>query len=109
MFVIRYRMKKTIFILFVISIISFSESYSQNHLPDKHALVVAISNYSPSSGFRHIDADNDLRIIMKLLRQQGFTDTIVLENAQATKDGFIRSFRKLRLAPSRHVISASQP
>ncbi len=75
---------------------NFADSYSQNHFPVKHAFVVAISNYSPSSGFRHIDADNDLRIIMKLLRQQGFTDTIVLANGQATKEGFILSFKKLR-------------
>ena len=89
-------MNKTIVILVVISLMNFADSYSQNHFPVKHAFVVAISNYSPSSGFRHIDADNDLRIIMKLLRQQGFTDTIVLANGQATKEGFILSFKKLR-------------
>ena len=76
--------------------IGFGDSFSQNHSPVKHALVVAISNYSPTSGFRHIDADNDLKIIMKLLGQQGFTDTIVLQNQQATKEGFMQSFRKLR-------------
>jgi hypothetical protein len=89
-------MNKTIVILFVIFVINFADSYAQDHSPVKHALVVAISNYSPFSGFRHIDADNDLRIIMKLLQQQGFTDTIVLKNEQATKEGFIQSFKKLR-------------
>jgi metacaspase-1 len=67
--------------------------YSQ---PVKHALVVSISEYSPNSGFRRIDADNDLKIIMKLLQMQGFTDTSVLQNGQATKEGFTASFRKLR-------------
>jgi hypothetical protein len=58
-------------------------------------LIVAISNYPPYSGFRHIDADNDLKIIMKLLHQQQFTDTIVLANEEATKEKFIRAFKKL--------------
>ena len=84
-----------IFIFFGIFIFC-QDAISQPRVPQKHALVVAISNYSPTSGFRHIDADNDLRVIMKLLRMQGFTDTVVLNNAQATKEGFIQSFRKLR-------------
>lgn|GEM_PF-6168663 len=82
--------------MFFIYIFSFGVVFSQNHVPVKHALVVAISEYSPSSGFRHIDADNDLKIIMKLLKQQGFTDTIILTNARATKEGFIEAYRKLR-------------
>ena len=89
-------MNKAIFLLFVISVTSFTDSLPQSKVPVKHALVVAISTYSPSSGFRNIDADNDLRIIMKLLRQQGFTDTIVLRNAQASKEGFTGAFTKLR-------------
>ncbi|MGA2823234.1 MAG: hypothetical protein ABSE72_06870, partial [Bacteroidales bacterium] len=60
-------MNKTILVLFVISIFKFADSYSQNHIPVKHAMVIAISNYPPSSGFRHIDADNDRKVIMKLL------------------------------------------
>ena len=89
-------LKNKTFILFILPIISFVGSYPQDHVPVKHALVVAISNYPSSSGFRHIDADNDLKIIMKLLQQQGFTDTIVLSNSLATKEGFVSSFRKLR-------------
>jgi metacaspase-1 len=89
------KMYKTILVIFSLSVFSLADSYPQNRVPVKHALVVAISNYSPSSGFRHIDADNDLRIIMKLMRQQGFTDTIVLSDAMATKEGFVRSFKTL--------------
>jgi len=88
-------MNKTILVLFVFALINIAESRSQNHNPVKHALVVAISNYPPSSGFRHIDADNDLKAIMKLLHQQMFTDTLVLANEKATKEGFIRAFKKL--------------
>jgi hypothetical protein len=88
-------MNKTILVLFVISIFKFADSYSQNHIPVKHAMVIAISNYPPSSGFRHIDADNDRKVIMKLLHQQKFTDTIVLANEKATKEGIIQAFKKL--------------
>jgi len=88
-------MNKTILIFFVISIFIYADSYSQNHTPVKHALVIAISNYPPSSGFRHIDADNDLKVIMKLLHQQQFTDTIVLANEEATKKKFLQAFKKL--------------
>lgn len=86
---------KLLSVIYVFVVLFCTNSISQNPVPVKHALVVAISNYSPSSGFRHIDADNDLRIIMKLLRQQGFTDTIVLDNEQATKEGFNLAFNKL--------------
>jgi hypothetical protein len=91
-------MNKTILFLLIDGIISFPDSYSQNHTPVKHAMVVAISDYPLSSGFRHIDADNDLKVIMKLLRQQRFTDTIVLANEAATKAGFIQAFKKLNSA-----------
>jgi metacaspase-1 len=84
-------------VLIGLAITGFSaRSLGESSVPVKHALVVAISNYSPTSGFRHIDADNDLMIIMKLLHQQGFTDTIVLKDEQASKEGFMQSFRKLR-------------
>jgi hypothetical protein len=88
-------MNKTILFLLISCIISFADSYAQKNIPVKHALVVAISDYPPSSGFRHIDADNDLRIITKLLRQQRFTDTIILKNGAATKNGFVQAFKKL--------------
>jgi metacaspase-1 len=88
-------MRKRLLLISVISLACFSGSFSQSHLPEKHALIVAISNYSPVSGFRHIDADNDLKIIMKLLHQQGFTDTLVLANEQATKERVMAAFGKL--------------
>jgi metacaspase-1 len=88
-------MNVTKFIVFVFCALSFGVSRSQSNLPVKHSLVVAISNYSPNSGFRHIDADNDLMIINRLLRQQGFTDTIILKDEQATKAAFNQSFKKL--------------
>ena len=85
-----------VIVILVIFLISSTDTFTQDHLPVKHAMIIAISDYPASSGFRRIDADNDLKIIMKLLKYQGFTDTIVLNNRQASKKDFINSFEKLR-------------
>ena len=84
------------FIAFVLSLFVIPFAYADDTVAGKHALVVAISDYSPGSGFRHIFADNDAKIIAKLLSQQGFDDTIVLRNGQADKAGFLEAFATLR-------------
>lgn len=94
--VVNFIRRTTRIILFLI----FSMNCMMTGFPQssvvKHALVVGIGKYSPASEFRPISADNDVRIIMKLLRQQGFTDTLVLLNEQATKSGFLQACQKLR-------------
>lgn len=56
--------------------------------PRKVALLIGISQYAPSSTWKKIHADNDLKIIREALLSQGFLpkDIQTLENQAATKD-----------------------
>lgn len=64
---------------------------------DKHALLVAIGQYPPTSRIRPIAAIADLKFLKATLNSQGFTDKHIqtLINAQATKQGIINSLNAL--------------
>jgi hypothetical protein len=65
---------------------------------EKRALIVAISDYPPHSGWREINADNDVERLMYTLTRQGFLEEniIILRNSEATKQGIVAGFRLLQ-------------
>lgn len=67
--------------------------YSQN----KKALVVAIGHYPDSSGFREINAQNDVNILKSALKTIGIKekDIWIIKDEQATKSNIVAALNKL--------------
>lgn len=61
----------------------------------KHALIVAIGNYPPETGWADISSLNDVPLIQHALEKQGFDDFHILKDEQATKKGILAEFDKL--------------
>lgn len=77
-------MKKILFIG-IISLVSLCCQAQQ-----KHALIVAISDYPTESGWSQINSDKDLTLLVPEFKRLGFKVT-TLQNEQATKLGIIQS------------------
>ena len=65
---------------------------------EKRALIVAISDYPPHSGWGRINAENDVERLTHTLNRQGFREEniIILRNSEATKQGIVAGFRLLQ-------------
>lgn len=70
--------------------------------PQKRALIIAIGEYEPSTGWKKISSGNDIKYVRSALESQGFDpaniDTLV--NEKATKLGILAAIDKL-IAASR--------
>ncbi|MBS4065967.1 MAG: caspase family protein [Chitinophagaceae bacterium] len=64
--------------------------------PKKLALIVAISNYKPETGWNKLASANDVPLIKEALKKQGFqeADIVVMEDKAATKDGILNGIQK---------------
>ena len=62
---------------------------------EKIALIVAIGDYPPESGWMKINSHNDVPLVMDALLAQGFQeeDITVLKDADATKKGIVKAIR----------------
>lgn len=60
----------------------------------KHALIVAISDYPTESGWSPINSDHDLTLLVPEFKRLGFKVT-TLQNKQATKQGIIHTLSLL--------------
>jgi len=67
----------------------------------KRALIVAVAEYAPGTGWARTSADNDLGHLRRLFAEQGFSDVHELRDAEATRDGIVRAFRDQLLTPAR--------
>ncbi len=85
---------KSIFLLFILVLFTANDSYSE---PVKRALIIAIGNYPPETGFGNINSLNDVPLIKTSLQNQGFPDMNikVLIDAQATREGIINALDEL--------------
>lgn len=64
--------------------------------PTDRALLVGIGKYDRlRTGWSEIHGDNDVELLVPLLRKQGFTDITVLTNGQATKAAIVGELKKL--------------
>jgi hypothetical protein len=65
--------------------------------PQKRALIIGISNYSPESGWGSINAENDIQLLEKTFLAQDFKawNISILRDSQATKEFAVRQIESL--------------
>lgn len=94
-------MKRTFYyiinVIIVQLILSNGFVYAQNNSSNKHALIIAISEYEFGTGWPMINAHNDIPLIKSALTNQGFKDKDinVLKEEEATKEGILEAFDNL--------------
>lgn len=69
-----------------------------NSSPQKLALIIAISEYAPNTGWTKTSATHDVPLIRSALSKQGFdteNNMILLQNEQATKRGIMQAFNEI--------------
>ncbi len=64
---------------------------------ERWAIVVGIGNYPQSSGWRPINGDKDLDLVVPMLKKNGFPDghITILANEQATKENIKKAIHSL--------------
>jgi hypothetical protein len=78
--------------LFLLGTVRAQQEQGQNKL----ALIVAISNYKPGTGWNPLASEKDIPLIKEALKKQGFKEQniVVLKDAQATKEGILNGIQK---------------
>jgi len=66
--------------------------------PVRHALVIAVGDYPEATGWRKINAANDVPLITTALEYHGFDEIHVIQNQEATKEGIIQAFENKLIA-----------
>src|SRR6187401_1994211 len=66
--------------------------------PGKHALVIAIGGYAPSTGWQQISSVNDIPLIKGSLLKLGFPEANIttLEDSQADRKGILAALTALQ-------------
>lgn len=67
-----------------------------NAIPIHRALVIGIGQYE-DSGWAKINGDNDVRYVVSMLEQLGYTDIRTLKNKGATKAGIVGELKDLAM------------
>jgi metacaspase-1 len=82
----------------------FFTLHIQAQAPKKLALIIAISNYKPETGWNSLASANDVPLIKEALLKQGFkeADIVVMKDAACTKDGILNGIQK-------HLIEKAAP
>lgn len=64
---------------------------------EKHALIIAISEYGKETGWKSINSANDIPLIKEVLHKQNFKDEniLILQDAAATKTGIETALEQL--------------
>ena len=86
-------MRINIGLLFIGFILSFS-TFSQTS--NKVALIVAVSNYDPSTGWDNLSSEADVKLITEALKKQGFKsqDIAIIRDKDATLQGITAAIDK---------------
>jgi len=68
-------------------------------LANKYALIVAVGDYAPETGWHKISATNDVPIIEEALLSQGFNEHSIykLTDMDATKQGILSKIKEIQL------------
>ena len=77
---------------------SFSTKLYADSPPNKHALIIAIGDYSKANkGWGSISSENDVPLIKTMLINQGFEEINIalLQDADADKNGILSAFKTL--------------
>lgn len=74
------------------ALLATSQAHSQSK---KIALLVAIGDYPPASGWQKINASNDLLLVKEMLLRQGFAEANIskIENTAATRAGILQALQ----------------
>ena len=82
--------KYILFCLFFIHLCGFAG--------ENRALIVAISRYPAHSGWRDINANNDVKLLLPTLKKKGFSgkNIAILQNEMATKQRVVAAFESLQ-------------
>jgi metacaspase-1 len=64
--------------------------------PNKLAVIVAISNYAPNTGWNSLNSENDVALIREALKRQGFAENniLIVKDKEATKTGILSAIQK---------------
>lgn len=64
--------------------------------PNKLAVIVAISNYAPNTGWNSLNSENDVPLIRESLKRQGFAESniLIIRDKEATKAGILNAIQK---------------
>ena len=95
----RYNMKLIFCIILNVLLVNATAQ-----VPEKYALIVAISNYAPSTGWNPLNSENDIPLIKESLKRQGFKEANIriLRDKEATKQGIL-------LAMQQQLITKAKP
>ena len=69
--------------------------------PRKRALIVAISNYAPGTGWWSISSHRDVPLVRSALQGQGFSTIATLSDERATRQGILDAFQEILIEPAR--------
>jgi hypothetical protein len=63
---------------------------------EKYAVIVAISNYAPSTGWNKLNSENDIPLIKESLKRQGFKEENIriLRDKDGTKTGILTAMQQ---------------
>lgn len=89
---------------YLLPVLLFVTLQTTAQTPKKLALIVAISNYKPGTGWNDLASANDIPLIKEALLKQGFkeADIIVMKDAACTKEGILNGIQK-------HLIEKAKP
>jgi len=64
--------------------------------PEKYAVIVAISNYAPATGWNMLNSENDIPLIREALKRQGFKEANIriIRDKEATKQGILLAMQQ---------------
>jgi len=86
------------FLIFGMAVLPFPGVETAGGFPQKRALIVAIANYGPFTGWDTIHSENDLPLVAEAARQLGIPDSgiRVLKNEEATFQGILEALYQLK-------------
>jgi len=64
--------------------------------PEKYAVIVAVSNYAPATGWNMLNSENDIPLIREALKRQGFKEANIriIRDKEATKQGILLAMQQ---------------
>lgn len=82
------------------AVLTFPVAETAGPPPQKRALIIAIGNYGPFTGWDSIHSENDLPLVLDAARQLGIPDsgTLVLKNEEATFQGILETLWQLKVS-----------
>ncbi|MEE9408431.1 MAG: caspase family protein [Polaribacter sp.] len=89
-------MKQIYILLLMCTVVSFS--FAQEKKTTKHALIIAIGDYQPKTGWGVISSAKDVPLIKETLLNQEFEEKniVTLIDSEATKEGILKAIKDLK-------------